>query len=113
MNYSCRSCLYSNFNEDGSVVCDKNLLIYGKLSRRDIELVDKDCIVHSDRKIENWRYVESGKYLSGCHDSCDVCGRLVELNDISQYGYIEVYDKNGDITGEKMQCKICRNKGRR
>lgn len=112
MDYTCRDCLYANFNEDNSVLCDRNLLASGKVFYRDAENVDKSCIVHSSKDIENWRYVENAKYLHQCDDSCSVCRRLVNLNDTTQYGYIEVQDKNGKAIGEKMQCKICRYKGR-
>lgn len=113
MDYTCRDCLYANFNDGGSVDCDRKVLLTGRMCEIEEENVDKPCPAHSSRDIENWRYVENAKYLHQCDDSCSICRRLVNLNDISQYGYIEVYDESGDAIGEKMQCKICRHKGRR
>lgn len=113
MEYTCKDCFYANFNKDDSVSCDKKVLLTGKMCEIEKEKVDKSCPSHSEQPIENWRYVENRKVLSDCDDSCEICNRLVNLNDISQYGYIEVQDKNGKIIGERMQCKICRHKGRR
>ena len=113
MDYICRDCLYANFNEDGGVDCDKRVLLSGKMCEIEKENVDKPCPAHSSKSIENWRYVEGCKSLKDCSDICEVCGRLVRLSDITQYGFIEVQDENGKVVGEKMQCKICRHKGRR
>ncbi len=113
MSYTCRDCLYANFNEDGSVFCDRKVLLTGRMCEIEEENVDKPCPVHSSRDIENWRYVENARYLHQCDDSCGVCRRLVNLNDDSQYKYIEIKNENGKVAGEKMQCKICRHKGRR
>lgn len=113
MEYTCKDCMYANALPSGDVDCDKKILLNGKIHKVAKSKVDKPCPSHSDKPIENWRYVESRRILRDCDDSCEVCGRLVDLNDISQYKYIEIQNENGDTVGEKMQCKICGHKGRR
>lgn len=113
MEYNCKSCLYSNFLEDGRVFCDKVILLYGKEVYVEDDKIDLPCPSHSNRFIEETRCYFNNKDVRDAEDSCGVCGRLVDLDDISQYGYIEVQDEEGKFIGEKLQCKICREKGRR
>lgn len=110
---NCLNCLYANEKDNGGVMCDKVLLIYGKEVHIEADRVELPCPSHSDRYIENWRYVNDGDDLRKAEDSCEVCGRLINLDDESQYGYIEIQDELGNPSGEKLQCKICRHKGRR
>lgn len=110
---NCKTCLYSNFLENGDVMCDKVILLYGKEVHVPTDNVDKPCPSHSSRFIEETRYYFNNKDMRNSENSCEVCGRLVDLNDISQYGYIEVQDEKGNVNGEKLQCRICRGKGRR
>ena len=112
MDYTCKDCLYANFNEDGSVDCDRKVLLTGRMCEIEEENVDKPCPAHSSRDVENWRYVENAKYLHQCDDSCGICRRLVNLNDISQYGYVAVKDKDGKVVNLQMACRICIDKGR-
>lgn len=114
MDYTCRDCLYANFNEDGSVLCDKTVLITGELYYLEKDKVDLPCVAHSSKYIEEIRYMRNNQWL---HDSeegeyCQVCRRKINLEDISHYGFIPVQNESGKTTGEKMQCKICRSKGR-
>lgn len=110
---NCKSCLYSNDLDGGEVLCDKVILLYGKEVYVESDKVDLPCPSHSNRFIEETRYMWNNKDVRVAEDSCEVCGRRVNLDDISQYGYIEVQDDKGSPAGEKMQCKICREKGRR
>lgn len=112
---NCGSCLYSNFNNDGSAMCDKKIFMTGKLLHIDKNKVELPCPSHSSKYIEEIRYMRSNKWLHESEEGeyCEVCRRWVDLDDISQYGYIEVQDDKGNPTGKKMQCKICREKGRR
>lgn len=111
---NCVNCLYSDFLENGEVFCDKVILLYNKKIYVDASKVNLSCPSHSNRYIEDWRYTSEGvQDLRKAEDACEICGRLVDLDDESQYGYIEVQDEEGKVIGEKMQCKICREKGRR
>lgn len=110
---SCKSCLYANELEDKRVFCDKVVLLYGKEAYIDADKVNLPCPSHSNRFIPETRCYFNNDDMRNAEDSCEVCGRRVDLDDISQYGYIEVQDEEGKVVGEKMQCKICREKGRR
>lgn len=112
---NCKSCLYSNDLENGQVLCDKVILLYGKEVYVESDKVDLPCPSHSSKYIEEIRYMRNNKWLHESEEGeyCEVCRRWVDLDDISQYNFIEVQDKNGKVTGEKMQCKICGEKGRR
>ncbi len=111
---NCKNCLYANELSDGRVFCDKVLLMYGKEVYIDADKTEKPCPAHSNKFIEDWRYTAIGvQDIRKADDACGVCGRLINLNDISQYGYIEVQDEKGTVVDEKLQCRICREKGRR
>ena len=110
---NCNNCLYANGNEDGSVMCDKVLLLYGKEIYVESSKVDLPCPSHSSRYIEETRYMWNNDDVRDAEDSCEVCGRRVDMNDETQYNFIEVQDEKGKVVGEKIQCKICRHKGRR
>lgn len=110
--YNCESCLYGNKKDNGGYLCDKVLLIYGKEIHIEPENATKDCLNHSDKFIEDWRYTTVGvQDIRNADDACGVCGRLVKLSDYSQYGFVDIFDDKGAFKGEKMQCRICKEKG--
>lgn len=104
---NCNTCLYSNFNKDGSVICDKVLLIYGKEVYVEKDKVGLNCPSHSDYPIKETRYMRDNDTLQDAEEACGICGRLINLQDDSQYEYI-AYD--GSLV---TQCRICKEKKRR
>lgn len=110
---NCENCLYSNFMEDGSVMCDKRLLSENKEVYVQVDKIKLECPAHSSKLIEETKYLRNNKWLHEAEEGnyCEVCRREVDLKDITQYGYIEVQDEKGDVIGEKMQCRICRGEG--
>ena len=113
--YNCTNCLYSNEMENGEVMCDKKLLSEDKEIYIQIDKIKLPCPAHSSKYIEEIRYMRNNTWLHESEEGeyCEVCRRKVDLEDISQYGYIEIQDEEGNVAGEKMQCRICRGKGRR
>lgn len=108
--YNCNDCLYANPMEDGNVECDKrsmekdikNIITEGK--------VHLNCPSHSGYPILDWRYGSTG-LLRDAEDACDVCARLVDLFDDSQYDYVDVVSEDsGSVT--VFKCRICIEKGR-
>jgi len=95
---NCKTCLYSNFNEDMSVECDKKQVLTGKLIHIDAEDVEKNCVAHSSNRIEEWRYDRQNKFIDEAEDACS-CGRMVNLEDEGSY----------KVIGSNLYCKICAN----
>ena len=112
---NCTNCLYSNEMENGVIMCDKKLLYEGKEIYIAVNKAKLPCPAHSNRYIEETRYMRNNMWLHESEEGeyCEVCRRKVDLEDISQYGYIEIQNEEGKVIGEKMQCRICRGKGRR
>lgn len=110
---NCKTCLYANFNNDGSAMCDKRLL------SDDIEFyvpankVELPCPCHSNRPILETRYMRDNTYIHECEEGnyCDICRRKVNLDNESQYEYIVEVDDEGNII-IKLCCRICREKKR-
>ena len=115
MKRNCKDCLYSNFNEDGSVDCDKKLLSDGMMIHIEVDNVELPCPAHSSVLIHEIRYMHNNKYIydDGSGQYCEVCRRKVNLDEIDQYEYIDIHDETGKVIGDKMICKICKGKGRR
>lgn len=115
MKYSCVDCMYSNFNEDGAVVCDKKSLLNGRTIAVDKDKVDKKCTAHSSYYIEDWRYGANLHNIADADDACEVCGRLLDMFDEDSYEYVEeefLDDNKDEQTREVRKCKICIDKGR-
>lgn len=104
---NCSNCMFSNFVDGGKAVeCDKRLLWDGKLVRREKEWVERHCVAHSDRFMEETRIYFSNEDMRDSETSCGVCGRLVDLKNEGDYKYV-VMDG-----GERVYCRICKEKGR-
>ena len=115
MKYNCQDCFYSNFLKDGRVMCDKRLLSEDKKIYIEADKTELPCPAHSHKFIEETRYMYNNKWR---HESdtelyCDICRRELNEDEIDQYSYIDVKDKKGEVVDEKLQCRICREKGRR
>lgn len=116
---NCKSCLYANEKENGGYMCDKVLLLYGKEVHIEPEKVELSCFNHSDKYIENWRYVNDGDDLRKADDACEVCGRIINMLDENTYDIVteEFTLKNKEGIEETkreivQKCKICIDKGR-
>lgn len=115
MKYTCENCLYANFRDDGTVMCDKKILLDGKEYIVDADKVDKKCLGHSSYPVEDWRYDRPWTYLSEADDVCQVCARMLNMLDRDSYDYVdEIYlDKNDKEKSKTVRkCKICIEKGR-
>lgn len=112
---NCGNCLYANANDDGSVICDKKVFMTGQLFSVGENEAKLSCPSHSSKYIEEIRYMRNNKWLHESEEGeyCEVCRRWVDMGDETQYNFIEIQDENGKATGEKKQCKVCREKGRR
>lgn len=99
--YNCLNCLYSNEIENGMVMCDKKLLLTGKMIIVESEKVELNCPAHSDYPIKEWRYDMGNGLLRDAEDTCCVCSRLVNLNDKDTYLI---------LGGSSLHCKICADK---
>ena len=108
---NCKTCLYANELEDKRVFCDKVVLLYGKEVYIDADKVELTCPSHSDCFIPETRAYWNNDDMRDAEDSCGVCGRRVDLGKEEQYEYIMVEEGNSKV--EKMQCSICKKKGRR
>lgn len=112
MRRTCKDCLYANELEDGRVFCDKRVLegvdIYIEEDR-----VGFPCPAHSSKNIEEFRCMRNNEYIHEDGEHCEICRRKVDIDDISQYRYIDIQDEDGNIIGDKIQCRICKEKGRR
>ena len=108
--YNCNDCLYANELENGDIYCDK----------REFEgitcIIPKDkiylnCPSHSDYIREETRYMRPWKFLHEADDVCQVCHRMLDLQDKNQYKYVEVKKDDG---GKNLirKCSICIKKGR-
>ena len=111
---NCMNCFYANLNEELSVDCDKKFLLTGKMYHVKNEDVQKPCPAHSHILTEESRYMRNNKWLHESEegDYCQVCRRQVDLDDITQYNYIETQDDECNVNGEILQCRICKGKGR-
>lgn len=117
---NCKGCLYANELEDKRVFCYKVVLLYGKEVYIDADKVNLPCPSHSNRFIEDWRYTSEGvQDLRNAEDACEVCGRLLNLNDEDTYDVVTeeftLKNKEGiDETKREIvqKCKICIDKGR-
>lgn len=124
--YNCHTCLYANLLEDGLVMCDRRLLIDNKEIYIESDKVGKSCPCHSDKFVEEWRYMRDSKDrdIRNADDACDVCGRL--FNELNKDDYQDVIEevsiKAKDEDGNEVEhieeyivqkCRICIDKGRR
>lgn len=111
---NCLNCLYSNEIEGRKVMCDKRLLSEYKEVFIEANKTELPCPAHSSKYIEETRYMRNNKWLHESEDGeyCGVCRRKVNLDDISLYNYIKIQNEDGKEV-EKMQCRICKGKGRR
>lgn len=124
--YDCHTCLYANLLEDGLVMCDRRLLIDNKEIYIESDKVGKSCPCHSDKFVEEWRYMRDSKDrdIRNADDACDVCGRL--FNELNKDDYQDVIEevsiKTKDEDGNEVEhmeeyivrkCRICIDKGRR
>ncbi len=108
--YNCNDCLYANFLKNGDVYCDKREL-------EGVEVIIKNnkihinCHCHSGYPQEETRYDRPWKYTYEADDVCEICHRFLNLQDESQYTYVEVEKDNGskDVV---RKCRICMEKGR-
>ena len=122
-DYNCKTCLYANDFGEGLVMCDKKLLSENKEIIIEVDKVRLNCPCHSDRFIEETRYMRENKDLREAEDSCRVCGRLMDILNDDNYEDVveEVITVNKDKNGKEIEtveehivrkCKICINKGR-
>lgn len=112
---NCVNCLYANNNEDGSILCNKKIFMTGELFHVTSTKINLPYPSHSSKYIEEIRYMRNNKWLHESEEGeyCEVCRRWVDMGDETQYNFIEVQDEKGSSAGEKLQCRICRGKGRR
>ncbi len=115
MEYTCETCLYENLRDDGSVMCDKKILLDGKEYIVDVDKVNRKCLGHSAYPVEEWRYDRPWQYLSEADDVCQVCARMLNMLDKDSYDYVdETYrDEGGNERNRTVRkCIICIEKGR-
>lgn len=108
---NCYTCLYKDkINSDGSIDCDKKVLLTGKIVHIETDKVDKSCPCHSIRFIEETRYYLNNKDMRYSYNSCSICGRLYDDMDENNYE-----EETWEIDGKTInirRCRICIDKGR-
>lgn len=116
---NCKTCLFANINKDGSVDCDKRVLLTGEMINIEAENVDKPCPAHSSRFIPETRYGFDNQDMRKAEDACEVCGRILDMSSKDTYDYVtEEFTASDDDGNEEVkkeivqECKICIDKGR-
>lgn len=116
---NCLNCLYANEKENGGVMCDKVLLIYGKEVHIEADRVELPCPSHSSRFIEETRCYFNNEDMRKAEDACEICGRLINMYDEDTHDVVveeftvKKEDGTEEVKKETVQkCKICIGKGR-
>lgn len=108
--YNCKTCLFANELENGDVYCDKRELEGVKcIIKKD--KVNITCHCHSNYPLREFRIDRNWDYIRDADDVCEVCHRFLDMQDKSQYKYIEIKNKNNEKQLIR-KCKICIKKGR-
>lgn len=109
-DYSCETCMYANPGNGKLVMCDRRLLTEGVEVYIDASKVNS-CICHSDKPVEETRYMRPNKDMREAEDACQICGRLYNNLDSSNYDVVEFVSENNQTIDVRV-CRICIEKGR-
>ena len=104
---NCLNCKYANINIDGSVNCDKNVLLDGRVAVIDKSKIEKNCTCHSDVIKEEIRYGYNNKYTKKSNDVCMYCQRIVRnMFDLQPMAV----EKDDGVVKVMNVCNICVDK---
>ena len=108
--YNCTGCLFANKLDNGDIYCDKREF-EGITCIIPKDKVHLNCPSHSNYIREETRYMRPWKFLHEADDVCQVCHRMLDLQDKNQYKYVEVKKDDGSKNLIR-KCSICIKKGR-
>lgn len=110
--YNCKDCCFANFNKDGSVDCDVKLYLESKMIHIPKESVERiaNCASHSSKDIRDTRYGMGFRPLKLSDDTCNICGRRLNLKDTGTYSRLSL-EVDGEESSRLIKCKKCKEQG--